>query len=109
MFDPRRKIEEFCYRHPGFGIPNLMRYLTIANVVFWLMGLVNGVFLNYMVFDPSLILHGQVWRLVSFLFIPPSMGFLALLVFYCYYWIGSVLEQQWGTGPFTVFFFSGSN
>ncbi len=108
MFDPRRKIEEFCYRHPGFGIPNLMRYLTIANVVFWLMGLVNGVFLNYMVFDPALILHGQIWRLVSFLFIPPSMGFLALLVFYCYYWIGSVLEQQWGTGPFTVFFFSGA-
>ncbi len=108
MFDPRRKIEEFCRRHPNFGIPNLMRYLTIANVVFWLMSIVNGVFLSYMVFSPALILQGQVWRLVSFLFVPPSTGVLALLVFYCYYWIGTVLEQRWGSGQFTIFFFTGA-
>lgn len=108
MFDPRRKIEQFCYRHPHFGIPNLMRYLTAANVAFWLLGAVNRPFLSFLLFNPALILRGQVWRLVSFLFYPPSTSLLALLVFYCYYWIGTTLEQQWGTGQFTIFFFTGA-
>ena len=107
MIDPRQKLERFCYRHPNFGIPNLMRYLTIANVVFWVMSLINRPFLSFMLFNPKLILAGQVWRLVSFLFIPPSTGVLALLVFYFYYWIGSTLERQWGTGQFTIYFFTG--
>ena len=107
MKDPRSKIEEFCRKHPGFGIPNLMRYIVIANAVFWIMGAINPVLMNYMLFNPALILRGQIWRLISFVFIPPSMGVLAFIAFYFYYWIGSTLEQQWGTGQFTIYFFTG--
>lgn len=107
MKDPRSKIEEFCRKHPGFGIPNLMRYIVIANVVFWIMGAINPVLMNYMLFNPALILRGQIWRLISFVFIPPSTGVLAFIAFYFYYWIGSTLEQQWGTGQFTIYFFTG--
>ncbi len=107
MKDPRSKIEEFCRKHPGFGIPNLMRYIVIANAVFWIMGAINPVLMNYMLFNPALILRGQIWRLISFVFIPPSTGVLAFIAFYFYYWIGSTLEQQWGTGQFTVYFFTG--
>ena len=107
MKDPRRKIEQFCYRHPGFGIPNLMRYIVIANAVFWLLGAVNPVLMNYLLFNPALILRGQIWRLISFVFIPPSTGILAFIAFYFYYWIGTTLENQWGTGQFTIYFFTG--
>ena len=107
MKDPRSKIEEFCRKHPGFGIPNLMRYIVIANAVFWIMGAINPVLMNYMLFNPALILRGQIWRLISFVFIPPSTGVLAFIAFYFYYWIGSTLEQQWGTGQFTIYFFTG--
>ncbi len=107
MTDPRRKIEKFCYEHPNFGIPNLMRYIVIANVAFWVLGAVNPVLMNYLLFNPALILRGQVWRLVSFVFFPPSTGILAFIAFYFYYWIGSTLENQWGTGQFTIYFFSG--
>ena len=107
MFNLRNKIERFCYNHPNFGISNLMKYVAIANVAFWLMNVVNPMFLQYIVFDPALIMRGQVWRIISFMFYPPNTGLLALLVFYFYYWIGSILEREWGSGPFTVFFFSG--
>ena len=107
MIDPRRKIEQYCYRHPNFGIPNLMRYLTIANVFFWLLSVVYQPFLSYIVFNPALILRGQVWRLLSFMFYPPSTSIIAGLVFYFYYWIGTSLENQWGTGQFTIYFFTG--
>ena len=93
MKDPMRLIDRFCYKHPNFGIPNLMRYLTIANVVFWILGTANSVLLSYLRFDAGLIMQGQIWRLITFMVYPPSMGLLAFLVFYFYYWMGTALEQ----------------
>ncbi len=107
MKDPRSYIERFCVKHPNFGIPRLMLYVAIGNAAFWLLGVVNSRLWPYLVFDPYLVLHGQVWRLISFALIPPSTGMLALIAIYFYYWIGSTLEQYWGTPQFTIYFFTG--
>lgn len=107
MRNPMNRIERFCYEHPDFGIRNLMMYISIANVAFWLLGAINRPFLSYLSFDAAAILHGQVWRLVTFMLYPPSTGLLAFIAFYFYYWIGSTLEQYWGSGQFTIYFFSG--
>ena len=102
-----RLIDRFCDHHPNFGIPNLMRYLTIANVVFWILGTANPVLVKYLCFDAELILRGQLWRLLTFMIYPPSMGILAFLVFYFYYWMGSTLEQYWGTPQFNIYLLIG--
>ena len=107
MKDPMRLIDRFCYKHPNFGIPNLMRYLTIANVVFWILGTANSVLLSYLRFDAGLIMQGQIWRLITFMVYPPSMGLLAFLVFYFYYWMGTALEQVWGTAQFNIYLLIG--
>ena len=107
MRNPMNRIERFCYNHPDFGIRNLMMYISIANVAFWVLGAINRPFLSYLSFDAAAILHGQVWRLVTFMLYPPSTGLLAFIAFYFYYWIGSTLEQYWGSGQFTIYFFSG--
>ncbi len=107
MRDPMIYIDRFCAKHPNFGVQKLMLYVSVANVVFWLLGAVNPVLLSYLSFDPYLVLHGQVWRLVTFALYPPSMGMLAFIAFYFYYWIGSTLEQYWGTPKFNIYFFSG--
>jgi len=107
MRNPMNRIEKFCYDHPNFGIRNLMRYITAANVAFWLLSVLNPTILSYITFSPAHILRGQVWRLVSFMFYPPNLGLFAFIAFYFYYWIGSTLEQYWGTAQFNVFFFSG--
>ena len=107
MKDPRSYIERFCARHPNFGIPRLMLYVAVGNAAFWLLGVVNTHILPYLVFDPYLVLHGQVWRLISFALYPPSTGMLALIAIYFYYWIGSTLERYWGTPQFTIYFFTG--
>ena len=107
MKDPMRFIERFCYKHPYFGVKNLMLYVSVANVGFWILGAINPVLLGYLSFNPALILRGQIWRLVTFALYPPSSGLLAFIVFYFYYWIGSTLEQYWGTPQFNIYFFSG--
>ena len=96
-------IDRFCRKHPNFGIPHLMKYLTIANLVMWVVNMVNYRVLGYMAFNPYMILHGQVWRLISFIFIPPSSGILAIISFYFYYLIGNTLEASWGTAKFSLY------
>ena len=107
MKNPMNAIDRFCARHPRFGVPQLMKYVCIASAAFWLLGAVNPVLLSYLRFDPELVLRGQVWRLVTFALYPPSTGMLAFIAFYFYYWIGSTLEQNWGTAKFNIYFFSG--
>jgi hypothetical protein len=100
-------IERFCRRHPDFGVRDLMKYVAIANVAFWILGAVNPVLAGYLTFDPALVLRGQIWRVITFALCPPSMGVLAFVAIYFYYWIGSILERQWGTPQFNIYFFAG--
>ena len=107
MRDPMNYIERFCSRHPDFGVRDLMKYVAIANVAFWILGAVNPVLAGYLTFDPALVLRGQIWRVITFALCPPSMGVLAFVAIYFYYWIGSILERQWGTPQFNIYFFAG--
>ena len=104
-----KRVDLFCYRHPRFGIPNLMLYIVIGNVAIWLFGIVDssGTLYSLLAFSPADILHGQVWRLVTFALIPNSGGYLALIAFYFYYFIGSTIEREWGSGRFTIYVLTG--
>lgn len=108
-----RWLDRFCYNHPRLGIPGLMKYIALGNILIFVGDLLTKGGFSWMTrFYPELILEGQVWRLVSFIFTPVSTGgrtiftqvlFFALTTFF-YYWIGSALERQWGTTRFTVFY-----
>ncbi len=104
------KIERFCLLHPRFGIPRLMLYIVIGNVLVWLFGQMDTThtLYNLLYFDPAMFLRGQVWRLVTFALVPEASGVLWLAIsLYFYYFIGSNLEQAWGAGKFTIYYFSG--
>ena len=86
-------IDRFCILHPNFGIPNLMLYVVIGNVVLGLLsGFSTGNFLSFFSFTLDGLLHGQIWRLITFVLIPESTSpFYLLITCYFYYWIGSAL------------------
>ena len=102
-------IDRFCAKHPRFGIPNLMLYIVIGQVaVFILDWIFRGSLTSWLMFSRSAILYGQVWRLVTFIFLPAySDPFSLLLGCYFYFWIGQMLEREWGTAKFTLFYLSG--
>jgi len=64
---------------------------------------------NFLMFHPVLILGlGQVWRLITWVFIPVSDNlFFVLLALYFYYFVGTSLEREWGTAKFTVYYLFG--
>ncbi len=104
-------IDRFCIKHPYWGIPNLMRYIVIGTVAVYLLYLLTGYNIGLyqlLAFSPYHILHGQVWRLVTFIFLPSTTSPISLiLMLYFYYWIGGTLENQWGTPKFTIYYISG--
>ena len=64
-------IDRFAYSHPRFGIPNLMLYIVIANAVTYILTLFAGAAaLSFLEFDLYHVLHGEVWRLVTFVLLP---------------------------------------
>lgn len=104
--------DRFCARHPRFGVPDLMRYIVIGNVVvFFLIMLTRGTnasALNFLYFDPQMVLRGEVWRIVTYIFVPSTTSVFWLVVeLYFYYWIGSTLEREWGTARFNLYYWSG--
>lgn len=106
MKDPMRAVDRFCIKHPRFGIPGLMRYIAVGSGVAWILGLVAyaGVSVaSYLAFDAAAILRGQVWRLVSFMFVPISGSWLGIISIFFYYWIGTTLEKVWGCAKFNLY------
>lgn len=103
-----RWVDRFCARNPRFGIAGLMKYLVLGNAAVWLLSMMDGgAAVYYLSLTPSMILQGQIWRLVTFVFVPASSGLLTLLFLYFYYFIGSTMEREWGTVKFNLYFFSG--
>ena len=102
-------IDRFCARHPCWGIPNLMRYMVIGTVAMYILCLLtqNQAYISLSLV-PGSILRGEVWRLVTFIFLPLSTSPLSLLIsLYFYCWMGNMLENYWGTPKFTIYYLSG--
>ena len=105
-------VDRFAYNHPNFGVPNLMKFIVIGNVIVYLLSVFAGYSaINFLAFDWSAIKSGEIWRLVSFVFMPGyySSGevlWLALFL-YLYYMIGTTLEREWGTAKFNLYYLSG--
>jgi len=105
-----RAVDRFCGRHPRFGIPNLMLFIVIGNAVVYLFSKMDttGLFLYYLSFIPSKIAAGEVWRLLTFVLIPEGGNLIFVALFlYFYYFIGNTLENTWGSGKFTIYYFFG--
>ena len=106
-------VERFCARHPRFGIPNLMRYIVIGNVVVYFLSMLSrntdAAALDFLAFNLNSLLHGEIWRIVTYIFVPGySSPFTLLIALYFYYWIGSTLEREWGTPKFTLYYLGGA-
>ena len=104
-----KKVDLFCYKHPRFGVNNLMLYIVFGTLAVWLLGAMDTTYtlVNALTFNAAAVLKGQVWRLVTFVFIPQSGGIWLFLFLYFYYFVGSTLEREWGPGRFTIYYLTG--
>ena len=99
-------VDRFAYSHPRFGIPNLMKFLVGIMAVVFVLDLFSNGYASYMLyFDADLILRGELWRLVTWMFLPTNGSlFWIFISLSFYYFIGTSIEEYWGTAKFTLFY-----
>ena len=110
-------MSNFEKKFGKYAIPNLTLVLIIGYLVGFLVQIsdrfTGNNLLAMLTLDPWKILHGQVWRLFTWLIIPPSnyaslSGILFLvLMMWCCLSIGMSLERTWGTYKYNVYIFGG--
>ena len=106
-------VQRFCATHPRFGIPNLMRVIVAGNVAVYVLMLLtqsnDANALSFLTFNLNALLHGEIWRAVTFVFIPFSGGSILSMVLGIYFtwFIGTALEREWGDFRYTVYLLSG--
>ena len=96
-------------RFGRYAIPNLIYYIVGGMAIVWVLSLARQDFVGQLVLDMDAVRHGQVWRLVTFLFIPiGSSALWILLNLYFTWWVGSSMEQHWGAFKFNAFYLIGA-
>lgn len=93
-----------------YAIKNISMYLVLLYAIGYVIYALDSSLFNYISLNPYAILRGQIWRLFSWIIIPPSLGinpiFMVLLL-YVFYNFGSSLERAMGTFRYNLYLISG--
>jgi hypothetical protein len=96
-------------RFGAWAIPQFSLFIVMSNGLIYLLAQLRPEFLYRLLLDPEAIRRGEVWRVVTFLFVPPMMGplwmvFWLLVLYQC----AQALEHEWGDFRFCLFYAIGA-
>lgn len=102
-------MSSFEKKFGKYAIKNLSLVLIAFYACGYLIRMINPFMLNYLTLNPYyVIFKGQVWRLITWLIVPPdSFDFFTIIMLYFYYSIGTSLERCWGTYRYNLYIFQG--
>jgi len=107
-------LEKLERRFGFLGIPGLIRIVIGFTALVYLLVYLNQGFESFLTLDPALILQGQVWRLITYIFIPRGIGppgpmqtLWVVLALWFLWFIGEGLERAWGPFRLTLYFVVG--
>ncbi len=92
-----------------YAVSNLTMYLIFGYVAGYVLSMFSPTLLMYLSLDPYQVFRGQVWRLVTWVLLPPStqsiIFYVIMMLFY--YQLGMNLERTWGVFRYNVYIFGG--
>lgn len=97
-------------KYRKYAINNLIFYIIACNALVFFLDFIQpgGAAIDSLVLYPERILQGEIWRLLTYIFIPPSFSpFWIIFTLYFYFLVGSGLEQAWGAFRFNLYYFLG--
>lgn len=102
-------FERFKQKFKRFGIPNLMLYIIATTLAVFIADNILRLNLSsFIFFSRDAVMSGQIWRIITFIFLPPTDSiFWILIALLFYYNMGSSLENAWGSTKFTRYYLLG--
>lgn len=96
-----------------YAIHNLMNIIIFGMALLYIADMVllidSGRSLsNLFFFDRSAIFSGQIWRLMTFIIVPPEASIIfVFFALYILWMLGTALENEWGSFKFNIFYLFG--
>jgi len=102
-------VDKLERRWGKYAIANLTFWIMVCQIAVWGFGLFTNFPVESLALVPEDVLRGQIWRLFTFLFIPPiqEISFWLIFIWYLFYFFGSTLEKEWGEFRYNLFIFVG--
>ncbi|MCD7744203.1 MAG: hypothetical protein LUI13_02745 [Lachnospiraceae bacterium] len=101
-------LNKWEQKYGRYAIRNLPAIIIALYVAGYLIEYLCPSLVWYLYLSPTMILRGQIWRLITWIIIPPySLDVFTIITLYFYFSIGRTLEQTWGSFQFNVYIFSG--
>lgn len=102
-------MSKFEKKFGKYAIKNLSLYLIVCYIIGYVIMLIKPDFLSMLSLDPyQIIMKFQVWRLFTWVIIPPDGLSLWVIISLYFYWsLGTSLERTWGTYRYNVYLFTG--
>ncbi len=95
-------------RFGRYAIRNLPTIIIGLYAAGYLLMFIAPQILGYLTLDPVYILQGQVWRLVTWIIVPPGrMDIFTIIMLLFYFSLARSLERTWGSFLFNFYYFSG--
>ncbi|HEY9575096.1 MAG TPA: hypothetical protein VIR32_06130 [Lachnospiraceae bacterium] len=95
-------------RFSKYAISGLTRYIIACYLVGYIMTFINRDMMYLLTLEPAYIIQGQIWRIFTWILIPPSsFSIFTIIMLFFYYTIGTNLEVTWGKFRYNLFIFSG--
>ncbi len=97
-------------RFGRYAIKELMLYIVGLNLLIYLLSYIypDSAAVSALSLNPRLIMQGEVWRLLTYVLIPPATSILWIVfILYFYYLVGTGLEQEWGSFRFNIYYLTG--
>ena len=108
------KLKKLEYKLAPYAIKNLMTIMIGAMAIVFVADFAvsssgQGLSLyGWLMFDREAVMAGQVWRLFTFIFLPPDSSVIFIIfALYLYWLMGSALEREWGSFYFNLFYLTG--
>jgi membrane associated rhomboid family serine protease len=95
-------------KYGKFAIEHLTQFIVGGMAIVFVLSRIKPEFEGMLVLDLDMVRHGQVWRLVTYLFLPTSKSIFWILFSLWWVWmIGTNLENEWGALKFNLFYLLG--
>src|SRR5437660_3954067 len=100
-------LDKLERRFGSLAIPGLIRIVIGFTALVWALMWLNPNFRFALDLDPARIRHGEVWRLITYIFLPQTLSLWIILALWFLWFIGEGLERAWGPFRLTLYFLVG--